>query len=220
MSRRPSHMPRLAVPALGGHRFGLPAGDASEGSPSASSVVSEPAWVDGRHPIVAASQDDASSALVQDFVRLSADMLSTIGVGIGQRIATNMCPPHVLKKEQLPVNRGEHVGFVRDRFTAYAFQIEALSTSINQLVALEHVMMQRLLIMETDLERHEATDGPVCLDCELCLDAVDQRLSRAAVQRALDTREEAIARSRVGLRAPFNARLQAPASGAGTSGAR
>jgi len=213
-------MPRLAVPALGGHQFGLPAGDATEESPSSSSVVSEPTWVDGRHPIVAGSQDDASSALVQDFIRLSADVLTTIGVGIGQRIATNMCPPHVLKTEDLPVNRGEHVGKVRDRFTAYAFQIEALSTSINQLVALEHVMMQRLLIMENDLERHEVTDEPVCSDCELCLDAHDQRMSRAAVQRALDTREEAIARSRVGLRAPFNAKIQAPVAGAGQAGAR
>ena len=137
----------MEVPALGGHQFGLPAGDASEGSTSPSSVVSEPTWVDGRHPIVAGSQDDASSALVQDFSRLSADVLTTIGVGVGKRIAINMCPPHVLKKEVLPSTRGEHVGFVRDRFTAYAFQLEALSTSINQLVALEHVMMQRLLIM-------------------------------------------------------------------------
>jgi hypothetical protein len=126
----------------------------------------------------------------------------------------------VLKREVLPSNRAEHVGFVRDRFTAHAFQLEALSTSINQLGALEHVMMQRLLIMELDLERHEATEDMVCLDCELCLDAHDQRTSRAAVQRALDTREEAIARSRVGLRAPFNARIQAPVAGAGQAGAR
>ena len=222
MSRRPSHKPRLAVPALGGHHCVGPAPDSPEGSPSVSVDASvEAAWVEGRHPIIAASMDDGVVAgLAHDFIRLSGDVLSSVGVGVGQRIVAGMCPPPVLQKQLLPANRGEHVGFVRDRFTAYAFQIEALTTNINQLIAVEHVMMERLLIMEADLERHEATEEFVCLDCELCLDADDQRQSRAAVQRALDVREEAIARSRVGLRPPFNSAGRSPASGAAQIAAR
>jgi len=222
MSRRPSFAPRIAVPARGGHHFVGPAPESPEGSPSVSVDASvEAAWVEGRHPIITASMDDGVLAgLAHDFMRLSGDVLSSVGVGVGQRIATGMCPPPVLQKQELPGNRGDHVGMVRARFTAYAFQIEALTTNINQLIALEHVMTERLLILESDLERHEATEDFVCLDCELVLDAADQRQSRAAVQRALDTREEAIARARVGLRPPFNSAGRSPAPGVAQTGAR
>ena len=153
---------------------------APEASSASDSVASDPHWVDGRHPIVASEQEDLANVLVRDFLTLSSDVLTSIGVGVGQRVVASLTPsPVTSHKEPIPATRADHVAVVRSQFTAYAFKLESISACITQLLALEHVMSERLNIMEDNLERHEASEDVVCLDCEFTLEAHDRVMSLA-----------------------------------------
>ena len=166
--------------ARGGRVVGPPRPEVLEASSASDSVASELQWADGRHPVVASEQEDLANMLVRDFITLSSDVLTSIGVGVGQRVVVALTPsPVTSHKEPIPATRAGHVAVVRSQFTAYAFKLESISACITQLIALEHVMSERLLVMEDNLERHEASEDVVCLDCEFTLEAHDRVMSLA-----------------------------------------
>ena len=129
--------------------------------------------VEVRHPFVAEAESDHVTALVIDFALLSEDVLTSIGVGVGQRVAAAMTPCTVLV-QPLPANRAAHVDNLRSQFAAYALRIDCLSSSISQLVALETVLLERLYDMDINLVNYEETAGFVCAGCRMTSDALAQ----------------------------------------------
>ena len=101
-----------------------------------------------------------------NFLQLTGDVLTSIAVGAGQRIVGTMLPTASTQKETLPADRATHNADVKRRFVNHDLQFEALSSSITQLVALEYVLFERLLKLQSEHERHEETTESVCVDCD------------------------------------------------------
>jgi hypothetical protein len=127
--------------------------------------------VELRHPFIAEAESDAVISHTLDFAMLSEDALTSIGVGVGQRLVAAMTPCTVLV-QPLPANWAAHVDNLRSQFDAYASRMDCLSSSISQLVALENVLLQRLYEMEKNLVNREETAGFVCAGCRMMSDAL------------------------------------------------
>jgi hypothetical protein len=142
----------------------------------------------GRHPEIAEAQGHGSDALTSQLMHLSEDMLASIGVGAGQRIVADMMPPGLTvpapRHGLEAFDRTAHVSRLRDSWSDANFKVRRFTANITQLIAVEHVLWERLLVMEEDLNRHESEPDPQCCGCGLTVEALAQK--RAKREQAME----------------------------------
>jgi hypothetical protein len=114
----------------------------------------------GRHPHIATAQNSRASVLAFGFNGLSLDVLATIGVDAGQRISATLMPVNVTPDPIIASDRADHAARLDRDCNAHLRKLNALSACITQLVALEHVYLERVEAMIESVYQHESTSDP------------------------------------------------------------
>jgi hypothetical protein len=98
----------------------------------------------GRHPHIATAENSRASVLAADFNGLSLDVLASIGVDAGQRISATLMPVNETPDPVYASDRAAYVARLDRDCDAHLRKLNALSACITQLVALEHVYLERV----------------------------------------------------------------------------
>ena len=70
-------------------------------------------------------------------------------------------------KKALPADMAEHNAAVKRQLSASANQLDTLSHTLNQLLALEYVLFEHMHALGPDHERQEEQEHSVCADFHL-----------------------------------------------------
>jgi len=127
--------------------------------------------VHSRHPGVeeAAGSPLAVNMHICKYLELPGDLLTSMAISLGHRIVATSTPPpdtHIDVREAMSADRVEHNRSVTRRYVVAAGQLDALTHSINQLLALEFVLFERLPRLKANYERHLDLSTPACEDCD------------------------------------------------------
>ena len=127
--------------------------------------------VHSRHPGVeeAAGSRLAVNMHIRTYRELPGGLLTDMAVSLGHRIVATSTPPpdtYIDVREAMSDDRVEHNRSVTRSYVVAAGQLAALTDSLNQLLALEFVLFERLPRLKANYERHLDLSTPACEDCD------------------------------------------------------